>query len=275
MLFTPRKNYELSYFYPMFCHENRVHNFCPNVIAKVNLNIFKNKLNINLLSHSKRSFYSSSLRSHERIGPMNREVQDVLVGSLLGDGFAEKRGPSTRILLKQSAQKINYIKHLHKILSRNGICSLETPKCYRRVGKNSRISYDSKFSTYSFCHFNHLHEAFYGLLEGKHHKKVPNNISDLVTERVLAHWIMDDGSLYNFQSKQGGLKISTESFSFDHVVMLQNMCKQNFGLITTIHKHRMLDKTQKPVIYFPKQEVLKLSPMVRPYFEESMLYKIM
>ena len=47
--------------------------------------------NQKLIKAFPRSFYLSRLKSKQRIGAHRQEVLDVIVGNLLGDGYAERR----------------------------------------------------------------------------------------------------------------------------------------------------------------------------------------
>ena len=234
---------------------------------------------------NKKQFYTSTLLSRERIGPVGQGVLDALVGNLLGDGYAEKRGNATRIVLKQSAQKVNYIKFLHKIMSEGGVCNPTKCKTSTEIGKSGKIYYSMRFSTFSFSQLNYLHSSFYEKRENlelslplntnRFVKRVPVNLRDLLTPRGLAHWIMDDGSLSKHNSRVGGLRLSTESFTYKDAEELQRVILDKFNLISTLHKHRMQSSQDKPVIYIPRFEQEKLFRLVKPYFESTMLYKIL
>jgi hypothetical protein len=67
--------------------------------------------------------------------------------------------------------------------------------------------------------------------EGK--KMIPSNISELLTLRGLAFWIMDDGQ----QVKKGGLTLTlcTDSFNSEEISLLRKALENNFNLITSIH----------------------------------------
>ena len=228
----------------------------------------------------KRSFYFSILKSAQRIGPHKKEVLDALIGNLLGDGYAEKRGNATRIILKQSAQKINYIHHLHKIMCSAGVCSEKFPKIKSSLGKSGKVYYSAKFATYSFSSFNPIYQAFYGEISSSveksksNRKMVPDNIETLLSERGLAHWIMDDGILSRQKGSVGGLRISTESFSFGECKKLEKALKDKFSIFSTVQKQKMESGLYKRILYIPKREMEKVAKLVTPYFEKSLLYKI-
>jgi len=51
------------------------------------------------------------------------DIISILIGSLLGDLYAERRGPSTRFPFKQSHIHEDYINFLHVIFDIEGYCS--------------------------------------------------------------------------------------------------------------------------------------------------------
>ena len=221
-----------------------------------------------------RSFYVSTLKRLERCGPLPKNVWDALVGNLLGDGHAERRGQSTRIQLKQSAQKIHYIAYLHKMMHNAGLCNSQQPAVKARPSKGGKVFYDSRFATYSFGQLNALHESFYILtVGGQYVKCVPQNISQLLTPRGLAHWIMDDGSLYTHAGRVGGIRLSAESFTEKDCERLCFCLGKNFALSTTVHRHKMALGT-KPVIYIEAGDLQRVQNLCKAYFERHMLYKI-
>ena len=52
----------------------------------------------------------SRIRANRRIGPHNEDIISMLVGSLLGDGYGEKRSGGVRIVMQQESRNVGYIK---------------------------------------------------------------------------------------------------------------------------------------------------------------------
>ena len=230
-------------------------------------------------------FYCAARKAAQRIGPHRQEVLEGLIGNMLGDGFAERRGGSTRIVLKQSAKKVQYIHFLHQLLCKGGVCNQEAPRLSKVVGKLGKHYFSARFNTYTFSSFNYIHEAFYvkqaSFLQGQKDpqhmrfvKRVPPYISDLLTKRGLAHWIMDDGSPYKSGKKTGGLRLSTESFSFQDVTILQKALLDNFSLESNLQRHTMQSGERKPIIYIPKNQRPLLKRLCEQYFVDAMMYKL-
>jgi ubiquinol-cytochrome c reductase cytochrome b subunit len=101
------------------------------------------------------------MKSSERIGPHNIDVLSILVGSLLGDGWGEKRSNSTRFHIHCSAKNVEYIMWLHKYLSQKGYCSTVKPKILKQIGENGNIYYSIKIRTWSFTSLNYIYDSFY------------------------------------------------------------------------------------------------------------------
>jgi hypothetical protein len=141
-----------------------------------------------------RHFYCRTFKAVERIGPHNEEVVSTLAGSLLGDGWAEKRSGSTRFHIHASSRNIEYLAWLHKFFHTRGYCSPTKPKILKQVGsERTGIFYRScKFRTWSFRSLNWLYDAFYNKTGKKH---IPIQIHKLLTAKALAIWLMDDGGI--------------------------------------------------------------------------------
>lgn len=207
----------------------------------------------------KRPFYSSSLYAEQRIGPHNKDVISVLVGNLLGDGYGERRGESSRFHIHMSSKRMEYVSWLHNFFAERGYCSAQKPVPKRQIKVLNKVYYSVKFRLFSFRSLNFLYDLFY--LDKK--KSVPENIETLLTEKALAVWIMDDGG------KSGeGLKISTEGFSYKDTLLLQRACRQRFFVEPTIQRH-----SNKSLLYFKKSDLPALFNRVEAHLLPCMRYK--
>ena len=72
-------------------------------------------------------FNKSRTKALHRIGPHNSIIIDIQIGSLLGDGWAEKRLGATRLHIHASAKNVEYIMWIHNILALNGYCNNDKP----------------------------------------------------------------------------------------------------------------------------------------------------
>ena len=121
------------------------------------------------------------------------EIQkEILIGVLLGDAHLSrpKSTHNTRLVLDQSnSLHKEYLLHLYDIFK--SLTNTEPYVTNRKPDARTGKVYNSiKFSTLSLPCLNYYYELFYK--DGK--KIIPKNISELLTARGLAYFIMDDGS---------------------------------------------------------------------------------
>jgi ubiquinol-cytochrome c reductase cytochrome b subunit len=205
-------------------------------------------------------------RGWQRIGPHNFDIISLIFGSLLGDGHAEKRigGVGTRITFYQEDSHYKYILWLHNYLSTRGYCNNTIPILSTRLGKKGKVRRISRFRTWTYTSFNWIHDIWYN--EGV--KKIPVCIGEYLTPLALAIWIMDDGS------KVGkGLKLCTNSFSYEECLLLKNVLDHNFSLKVTVHSAGFLNKDQY-VIYIWKESMPLLRKLINDLIIPEMKYKI-
>lgn len=209
-----------------------------------------------------KTFFTATIKAKERIGPHKQEIIDIIVGSLLGDGWGEKRNNSTRFHFHVSSRNAQYLDFLHNLFLKNGYCSDIKPKKKIQVGKNGKKYYSIKMRTFSFTSFNEIYDMFYPDIKKK---VVPKNIAQYLTGRALVIWVMDNGS-----EGVAGTKISVESFSLKEIETLQSALFFNFGLQYTIQTDK-----QWHVLYLSKKSQLKtLAEIIKASMVPSMLYKI-
>ena len=191
------------------------------------------------------------------------------MGLLLGDGHIQKRSinGNSRFIYAQSSlrlQHLNYFNHILELfrpyLSKNfnlknrNFTDKRTNKIYSSVN----------FATLSLPCFNDYKNLFYN---SDNLKIVPSNISQILSPRGLAYWIMDDGSLQN-----KGLHLNTYGFKPEDVLILKRILEQMFGdnvLKCSIHKH---PKGQRIYIWEESMEIIR--DHISEFMHKDMLYKI-
>jgi hypothetical protein len=75
---------------------------------------------------------------------------------------------------------------------------------------------------------------------------------------------MDDGGVHS-----SGMIISTYNFNSHHINLLQKALKKNFDLDTSV-----FNKKEGLIIYFPKNQLSKLSNIVKKFMIPNMYYKL-
>jgi len=190
-------------------------------------------------------------------------IIEIIYGSLLGDGHAEKRnnGKGTRITFQQESSHDDYLLYLHSLIANLGYCNTNIPKIITRLGNKGKIRKYIKFSTWTYDQFNYIHESWYL----NKIKVLPKDLNKYLTPLALSIWIMDDGS------KSGsGLKISTNCFSLEENEYLIYLLKSLYNIDATIHSTGYINQYN---IYIPSKSMPILVNIVKPYIIPSMYYK--
>ncbi len=211
-------------------------------------------------------FSTPKVRAIKRIGPHNKDILSVLIGSLLGDASAEKHGEGTRFCFQQEHSNRGYLLWFHSFVSDLGYCNPNTPHILTRLGANGKIRQLSRFKTFTYTSFNWILDFFYISVESQRIKIVPAIIEDYLTPLALAVWIMDDGGAVSY-----GVKLATNSFTLQEVELLCNIIN---------HKYRIAARPvsagvpNQHLIYIPASSLLTLANIVGPHLHPSMYYKL-
>jgi len=208
------------------------------------------------------AFILPNFKPASRIGPHNQDVISVLVGSLLGDGYAERlESGGVKFRFRQQVKHKEYLFYLYDFFfNKRGYCTNNLPVLYKQVSGN-KIYEAYRFNTYTFLNWMWLYKLFY---TNSKVKVIPNNIAELLTPLALAIWIMDDGTW-----KKPGVRIATNCFTKQEVELLKLTLEIKFNLKSSLHKNN--DKYQ---LYIKQESIPLLRELVLPYFVPSMLYKL-
>jgi hypothetical protein len=155
------------------------------------------------------------------------EQNDLLIGAILGDCYVEKNGINCRVAFDHSISQLEYVKWKHLMLQPYTTQIVE----YCVIDKRNNQTYNkARFKTLTKPLFNKYHQLFYT----NQMKSIPSNIGDyLKTELALAVWYLDDGAL---RTDCGGLRLHTNSFSYNEVILLKNVLLKNFKIDSQPHK---------------------------------------
>jgi len=211
--------------------------------------------------------FHTVVKPKNRIGPHDQDVISIIVGSLLGDGYGNKRFvEGTRLCFRQSIIHKNYLFWLYKFFNERGYCSNLEPRIYCRILKYDRAKskkyYGYEFNTYTFRSFDWIHKMFYK--KGK--KYINRNLGIYITPLALSIWISDDGGWTG-----NGVRIASYSFTLKEVEYLIDVLFNNFGLICNVQK---IKTNNQYSIYIQSKSISNLRNIVLPHLHESMLYKI-
>lgn len=224
-------------------------------------------------------WFNTRVRAASRIGPHDQDVISVIVGSLLGDSYANRRSTplggdlrlclrsveGTRLCYRQSSIHKDYLFWLYNFFYTRGYCSNLEPRMYTRLLKHKGKEvqhFGYEFNTFTFRSFNWLHEMFYH--KGK--KVINPMIEEFITPLCLAILISDDGGW-----AKPGVRIATNSFSSAEIELLVNILKKKFNLDCTI---QLLKASGNYSIYIKSASVPTLREIVLPHMHSSMKYKL-
>jgi len=139
-----------------------------------------------------------------------------------------------------------------------------------RLGKSNRkgkISWNIQILTRSYPFLKELYDVFYIKdVNNKWIKIVPTEIYHWLNPIVLAYWSMDDGGN---TSSGSGFYLHTKGFDFKSVYYLAGVIHYKLGIICTVQNHE-----NRPVLYITAKSKKKFIEIVRPYFHETLLYKL-
>ena len=248
-------------------------NFCCNflvdsansVISHFDLNYNNLVSSIFLLNPNINNQIKLRMTKEEKSQVQLTSVQkEILVGTMLGDAFIERSKPTHNARVRFDQSFPNHASYLMKIYSYFYNLTGKGPtviirKPDKRTGK---VYYQMQLKTLAFPCLNYYHNLFYK--DGK--KIIPKIIGELLTARSLAYWIKDDGG----KSSSNQTILHTRSYTFEEVILLQKVLKNNFKLHSLVY-----DKTiGQWIIVIPVKQKIPLREIVLPYMHPSMLHKV-
>ena len=183
------------------------------------------------------------------MGSLSEFQQQLILGSVLGDGYMRKK-TNAHLQITHSIKQKEYVDWKYGVL-RNLI--LTPPKPYK--GNGNRIGY--RFFTRSLPEITFIYDIFY-----RNKVKIVPSVLKL-TPISLAVWYMDDGS------KSGGsCYFNTQQFDVtSQVNLLKSLDK--LGIKASLNR----DKEYLRIRVFSLSTSL-LSDLIQPYVIASMQYKI-
>jgi hypothetical protein len=113
-----------------------------------------------IFTHSKKYFQSlmfhTRVRAASRIGPHEEDVISVIVGSLLGDAYANRRSvEGTRLCYRQSIVHKDYLFWLYDFFYSRGYTMNSGPQLSYKDSKGKKIKYpEYVFYTFTFRSFD-------------------------------------------------------------------------------------------------------------------------
>jgi len=195
----------------------------------------------------------------------NKDQLEFLIGTLLGDACITKHG-SIQIL--QNISQKEYIEDKAFVLNGNDIQE------YTNGGFGTNKPF-LRFSVNSNEQTKKLRSIMY--IDGK---KTVKNIINMITEKSLAYWYMDDGNIVKVKNKNSDsyyCMFNTQGFSLEDHKLLVSMFKNKFNIDAKIDEYNMKYKGEKKTylrLRLSMDGAKNLFRLISPYISECMKYKL-
>lgn len=200
--------------------------------------------------------------------PITKEMEQVLIGSLLGDGnITQSKGINSYYRAEHSIKQKDYLEWKYNVLK--PLCRGNIKESKREDKRTNKTYYSCYFYTRTHQYLTELRNLFY--IDDI--KRIPKNLSELLTPMSLAVWYMDDGTNNKSQVKAS---LTVQGFPLEDILLIQDVLKSKFGLNTYITKRN--DKKLGKITYnldFYKEDTYKLFSLIEPYVIPPMKYKIL
>lgn len=191
--------------------------------------------------------------------PVGSQQHNIIVGTLLGDGFLERNGHHVRLVIGHSVRQKVYLdwKTRHLLSLKPRISNIK-----RFDLRTDKIYEFSIMRTRSLPELEQYARLFYGSGRSRH---IPKELPQLLNPQMLAVWIMDDGYKRN---DCNALRLNTQSYSFvEQKIVQQALAK--LSIVSNIQKHKKYF-----VVYIPSRSMNRLRKLVQPFLIPSMVYKL-
>ena len=189
----------------------------------------------------------------------------IILGTLLGDGFLQKRAQKARLRICHSSKQKQYVDWKYQQLIR--LCRRTSPPKKKIVQFGSTYS----FSTQSERILLKYHSLFYSTNGFK--KIEPFLINSIKDPLSLAVWWLDDG---NARSDCNAGRLATHAFNLKEQKILQQLLVQNFQIQTNIVKHSTRKTKKQYYLYIPSSYFCKFINIIQTYVQPipTMHYKL-
>lgn len=193
---------------------------------------------------------------------LDKKLQDIIVGLLLGDGSFEKKKDTLgiRLQIKQQSKAKEYVDWLYGQLKEYCLSEVKFRGDYNQY----------YFSTRYLREFQNMHSLFYK--DGK--KIIPSNIKDLLTSPLsLAIWYMDDGSLDHRPKDHYAFYLASNCFSVEDSQKLQKVLLENFNIKSAVYNNLCRGK-RYPRIYIGSEGRDNFCRTIQAHILDCFSYKL-
>lgn len=195
------------------------------------------------------------------------DLQEDIIGALLGDGTLRYNGKNALLGIQQTHQEITeylWDKCFKANLIKSEIFIIER--------KNKQTVYS--FQTLTLPYFNTLYSEWYHYIGDKRFKKLPDNISKLLTDRTLTMFIMMDGSWDQGKRGLGRLNLHTNFLTYTEVKTLQEILKTNYDIDSYLNFQKSSQPDRGYLIRISGKDIFKIKERLLPYILPGLKYKL-
>ena len=198
--------------------------------------------------------------------PLSVEEEQILIGSMLADGFIQKRSNLTASFSLANSEQPEYLAWKMK--------QLKSLKFYF-TGGETRDAYRSQSEMFLLSYYNSFYENKYSktLYEtsGKHYRSFTSEIIDKIDLLALAILYLDDGTI---QRKDGQPRVSISMKRFRHLD--ENIIKELFECLLTKFKQFGIDvELQSDLKGLNIFNVAYFSKLISKFVIPEMQYKLL
>ena len=193
---------------------------------------------------------------------LTQRQQDILIGTLLGDGCLEMTGINVRLKVDHNIRQRQLTDWVFEEFRRE---SSKEPYFLNQYDRRTKKFYNHyRFSTLAQPVFNKFYKLFYP----QKRKIVPENIIDiLINPLSLAVWYMDDG----FRRRDcNSLYLCTSAYTDREHLLLLKVLKTNFNIDARVHY-----AAGNARIYIPASSAKQFCNLVKDYVLKDLTYKLL
>jgi hypothetical protein len=202
--------------------------------------------------------------------PLSSLQEDILLGSLLGDGCLTKPNNSNAsLIIGRSLKDKEYLLYEYGVF--RNLC---TGSCYSepiiKNNKLGKIYKTCRFNTRNAPILNHYYNQWYS----NNIKVIPTNL--ILNSQIIAIWLADDGHICYENDTHFKLKLTfaTNSFTYDEVKFLADQLSSRYNEYFKIQSAKWKDKRlNQYIIEISDGGAITLLRDINDYFPVSMSRK--
>src|SRR5438093_7584123 len=187
---------------------------------------------------------------------LTRFQQDVLIGTLLGDGSIAKHGYHHRLFVKHSEAQRPLVEWKYEVFANFTTMKLHSFDQLLKGGRYPCV----QFVTRTDPVFSRWRDRFYR----DRRKIVPSDIEDLLSPDSIAVWLMDDGT-----AERSGVSFQTHGFEIEEAHLLAKAMRSRFELETSVMRNKGAG-----IVYVHRKSLDRLGGLLEGKILPEFAYKL-